>query len=104
MTPSSGTWSPPASVVSGILAHPGPAVRTWGLGNQNEDGRFWMLLQAYRTFDNVGDYDPTTGRFDIFSRRAEPNRAAGPPLGAFDYIGGKRMMLYRLADCLYLQI
>lgn len=63
-----------------------------------------MLLQSHRSFDTVGDYDPMTGRFEIFSRRAEPNRVVGQLCGAFDHLGGKRVLLYRLADNLCLEI
>jgi hypothetical protein len=63
-----------------------------------------MLLQLHRLFDTVADYDPATGRFETFSRRAEPNRVAGHISGVYDYIGGKRMLLYRVADGLFLEI
>lgn len=63
-----------------------------------------MLLQSHRSFDTAVNYDPTTGRFDPFSRRAEPNRVAGQLSGVFDHIGGKRVLLYRLGDGLYLEI
>ena len=63
-----------------------------------------MLLQSHQSFDIAADYDPTTGRFDLFSLRAEPNRVAGQLSGVFDHIGGKRVLLYRLGDGLYLEI
>ena len=63
-----------------------------------------MLLQSHQSFDTAADYDPTTGRFDLFSRHAEPNRVAGQLSGVFDHIGGKRVLLYRLGDGLYVEI
>ena len=70
-----------------------------------ERGRgLFMLLQSHRSFDTIGEYDPITGRFETFSRRADPKRAAGQVLGVFDNIGKKRVLLYRLADGLNLEI
>lgn len=63
-----------------------------------------MFLQSHRAFDTVADYDPETGHFETFSRRIEPNRLAVQPSGAFDFIAGKLVLLYRLGDALYLDI
>jgi hypothetical protein len=63
-----------------------------------------MLLQSNRSFDTLAEYDPMTGHFETISRRAEPNRVAGQLCGAFDHLGGKRVLLYRLGDILYLEI
>jgi hypothetical protein len=63
-----------------------------------------MLLQSNPSFDTLAEYDPETGRFETFSRRAEPTRVTGPICGEFDYLDGKRVMLYRLGDNLYLEI
>ena len=64
-----------------------------------------MLLQSHQSFDTVADYDPTTGTFNTFSRKAEPGRvSSGHRGGVFDHLGGKRVLLYRLAGVLYLEV
>src|SRR5262245_57640157 len=63
-----------------------------------------MLLQSHQSFDTMADYDPATGTFVTFSRGAEPVRASGQKAGAFDSIGGQRVLLFRLAGVLYLQV
>jgi hypothetical protein len=63
-----------------------------------------MLLQSHKSFDTMADYDPATGTFVTFSRGAEPARASGQKAGAFDSIGGKRVLLFRLAGMLYFQV
>jgi hypothetical protein len=63
-----------------------------------------MLLQSHKSFNTMADYDPVTGTFVTFSRSSEPARASGKKAGAFDDIGGKRALLFRLAGVLYLQV
>jgi hypothetical protein len=64
-----------------------------------------MLLQSHQSFDTVAEYDPTTRTFTTFSRKAEPGRASsGQRSGVFDYLGERRVLLYRLAGVLYLEV
>src|SRR5215212_4228136 len=63
-----------------------------------------MILKRHAVFDTLADFDPATGTFVAFSRVGEAPRASGQVSGAFDYLGGKRVLLFRLAGVLYLQI
>jgi hypothetical protein len=62
-----------------------------------------MLLQFHQSFDILAEYDPATGGFAAFSRSAEPARVHFVQ-GTFDYLSGKRVILYRLAGVLYLDV
>jgi hypothetical protein len=63
-----------------------------------------MLLQSHRSFDTMARYDPATGQVEIFSRSARPDRATGPLSGVFGEIGRGRMLLYRTAGVLCLEV
>ena len=63
-----------------------------------------MLLQSYKVHDVLADFDPVTGAFLQFSRGAEPARAAGQEAGDFDYIDGKRVLVFRFDGNLYMQV
>lgn len=63
-----------------------------------------MLLQSHNSFDTMADYDPVTGTLVIFTRSADAAGASGEKAGAFDEIGGKRVLLFRLGGVLYLQV
>lgn len=64
-----------------------------------------MLLLSHRSFDTVADYDPATGTITTFSRKTEPGRVSSRQgAGVFDNLGGRRVLLYRLAGVLYLQV
>ncbi len=63
-----------------------------------------MLLQSHQVFDTIADYNPGTDEFVTFSRRCQPMRMTGPITGSFDHINGRRALLFRLAEILYLQI
>jgi len=64
-----------------------------------------MLLQSHQSFDTVADYDPKTGAFATLSRKAHPARMAAEQCrGVFDDLGGKRVLLYRLAGVLFLDV
>lgn len=63
-----------------------------------------MLLQSHTSVDTVAEFDPETGHLDIYSRKAEPARAAGAVCGAFAEIGKKRHVIYRDGDALYLDV
>lgn len=63
-----------------------------------------MLLNSNRVFDTLAEYDPTTRMLVTFSRAAEPERARSHVSGVFDYLGGKRLVLYRAGEDLWLDI
>jgi hypothetical protein len=63
-----------------------------------------MILKRHSVFDTLADYDPVMGTFLTFSRASEPVRASGQVSGTFDYLGGKRILLFRHAGVLYLQV
>jgi hypothetical protein len=63
-----------------------------------------MLVQSHQSFDTVADYDPATQTFFAFSRRAEPARLSEPITGAYEILGGKRIVLYRRRNALYLDV
>jgi hypothetical protein len=63
-----------------------------------------MILNRHTVFDTLADFDPTTGAFATFSRAGEPGRASGLVSGAFEYLGGRRVLLFRVAGVLYLQV
>lgn len=63
-----------------------------------------MLLQSHKYFALMSEYDPDLDTFITFSRGNEPTRASGQVSGSFDDIGGKRVLLFRVADVLCLQV
>src|SRR4051812_43708181 len=79
----------------------GPEAPTWAWRSPNEGQ---MLLQSYRSFDTLGDYDPATGKLITLRRHAQSHRAGRDIVGVFDELGGSRLLLYRLGGVLYLQV
>jgi len=55
--------------------------------------------------DVLAEYDPLTGAFTTFYRKAVPLRVSSAvPQGLFDILGDKRVLLYRLDGILYLDV
>ena len=75
-----------------------------GLGIGEASVRNDMLLQSHKSFAMVGEYDPVMDTFVTLSRYDEPSHASCPISGVFDYVGANRVLLFRLADVLYLQV
>ena len=63
-----------------------------------------MILKCHTEFDKMGEYNPVTGTLSTFSRKAEPGRVPAQISGLFDQLGGKLILLFRLAGVLYLQV
>jgi hypothetical protein len=63
-----------------------------------------MILKRHTVFDTLAEFDPGLGTFSTFSRAGEPGRAAVQLSGAFDYLGDKCVLLFRLAGVLYVQV
>jgi hypothetical protein len=63
-----------------------------------------MILRRHTVFDTMADYDPASGAFVTFSRKADPVRADSAVSGAFDYLDGRLAILFRHSGVLYLQI
>ncbi len=57
-----------------------------------------MLLLFYDRYDTLAEFDPSTGRLEEFSRRAEPARATAPLQGTYARVDGRLVSLYRQDD------
>jgi len=64
-----------------------------------------MILRSHDNFDTLADYDPATRARSVFSKRGEPERASSQHIsGFFSELGGKRILFYRLAGSLYVDV
>jgi hypothetical protein len=63
-----------------------------------------MILKNHTTYDKMCEYDPVTGALTTFFLRVEPQRMPSEISGFFDHLGGKLVVLFRLAGILYLQV
>ncbi|MDW8221447.1 MAG: hypothetical protein RMJ82_00685 [Gemmatales bacterium] len=63
-----------------------------------------MLLRNFLLFDPVAEYDPDTGHWEIFSRKAEPGRLTEEFSGFYDYLNGELVLLYRKHGRLWLEV
>ena len=64
-----------------------------------------MLLQSHGSFDLLAEFDAANEAFTTFSKKSEPERVSSRKVaGVFEYVGGRRLLLYRLSGVLYVQV
>jgi hypothetical protein len=62
-----------------------------------------MILESNEIFDQLGNLDPATASFQLFSRKQHPELAA-LIAGSFSMVNGTMVSLYRIGGILYFRI
>lgn len=63
-----------------------------------------MLIESHERFDDLAEYDPTTGQLQEFSRATSSAASSGPPTGHYAKLSGTLAVFYRLDGSLWMRL